>query len=912
MSTRLEIIVLGDPTSRPDRMGFAMEAVAILLALADAAPSDASALCRAGMILVRAKQSDRAISLFQRAVERQPGNATAWFLLGEAANASDELELSARAFRKVTELRPELSVGFANLGVVERRLGALSTAIRAQREAVRLEPGLAAHHAALGATLHQARMIEEALPVHRRHAILKPSDPSALFNAAISMPLLGAREVGLVLMRRAAVLDPSSAGIWVRVARLGRRIGRAEARFSGLRRALVLDPAEPEALAAWASDRAGDYPGQEIWRLRLLAVTPDNFTNVGRLAEALLRAGKASLAWRYLASRLERADMSDAIEAGLVEDLLPLLRRAATAAGCDTELHKQFGEARTAYERWMASTEIYDDAAIKIEASNWLDPPIISLILPVYEPPLVYLEAAIASVEAQSYPHWQLCIADDASPSPEIHRALEAAAARDPRIRLVLRRENGHISTASNSALDLADGPWVGFLDHDDLLAPHALHFVAQEIVANADLDLIYSDEDKINATGRRFDPHFKPGWNPDLLLSQNYICHFAVYRRGLVERVGRLRVGLEGSQDHDLALRVTENSTPDRIRHIARILYHWRAIEGSTSLSGETKPYVIEATCRALQDSYDRACAPVNVRVSEIGWHSRRAMPEPKPLVSVIMPTRDRLDMLRRAVDGVLQGTNYDHLELIIVDNGSVEPETVAYLKHLQATGGARVLPRPGPFNFSALSNDGAGAANGELLCFLNNDIEPLTPDWLYEMASHAVRPEIGVVGAKLLYPDGTVQHGGVILCGENVARHLYVGHPDASAGYWGRANQVQALSAVTGACMVVRRAAFEAVGGFDAEDLRIDFSDIDLCLRMAAAGWRTLWTPYARLTHHESASRGTFATVHKSAEWERERQVMRARWGSVLDEDPFYSPNFAYGPDDEPFSLAFPPRQS
>ena len=532
----------------------------------------------------------------------------------------------------------------------------------------------------------------------------------------------------------------------------------------------------------------------------------------------------------------------------------------------------------------------------------------ISVVMPVCDPAIEVLIGAIESVKQQSYQRWQLCIADDASTDPQIHRILDTAI-QDSRIVVARRTERGHISAASNTALTLASGELVCFLDHDDRLAPDALGAVAAMVEKFPDAGLIYSDEDKIDPDGVRFDPHFKPDWNQDLLLSQNYMCHLMSIRRSLVEAVGGFRIGLEGSQDHDLALRVVDTLRADQIHHIPRILYHWRAVPGSTALGVEAKPYAIEATRLALQSFHDRRATQAVVQVTPKGWRTTWPLPSPPPLVSVIVPTRDRAGLLRRCLDGLIDGTDYASMEIIIVDNGSEEADALELLEKAHETGTARVIRAPGPFNFSRLNNLASKTARGAMVCFLNNDVEPMTPTWLTEMVSHAVRPEIGVVGAKLLYPDHRVQHGGIILCGEHVARHLHVGLDEESGGYWGRAEAVQTLAAVTGACMVMRREVFHAIDGFD-EGFDVDFGDIDLCLRSGAAGFKTLWTPHAVMLHHESASRGTYFTPAKERRYEASRAAMVARWRQDLEHDPHYNPNLSIDPDDQPFELAFPPR--
>lgn len=543
------------------------------------------------------------------------------------------------------------------------------------------------------------------------------------------------------------------------------------------------------------------------------------------------------------------------------------------------------------------------------EAEDRSGAPLISVLMPVYNAPEIWLRRAIESVLAQSWPHWELCIADDASTEPHVRTVLEEYRQRDPRLKLVFRDRNGHISATSNSALELACGEFFALLDHDDELPPDALYWVAREIAAQPDAALIYSDEDKIGTDGERKDPYFKPDWNPDLFLSQNMVSHLGVYRTGLVRQIGGFRAGYEGSQDYDLALRVAEQARPGQIRHIPRVLYHWRTIAGSTSLDIGEKPYAADAALRAINDHFARCGIDAEAAGVHDGpgmYRVRYALPAELPRVSLIIPTRNGLDLLQRCIESIRTKTRYANYDILIVDNGSDDPATLAYLARLESEGAARILRDPRPFNYSALNNGAVREAGGELVGLLNNDLEVISPDWLDEMVSHALRPEIGAVGARLWYPDDTLQHGGVILVG-GVAAHAHRQVRKGNAGYGGRAALLQDFSAVTAACMVLRKEVFQRIGGFD-ENLAVTFNDVDLCLKIQALGYRNLWTPYAELYHHESATRGHDNTPDKRARFAAEIRLMQERWGELLRRDPAYSPNLTL--DREDFSLAWPPR--
>ncbi|OBV37644.1 glycosyltransferase family 2 protein [Janthinobacterium psychrotolerans] len=567
---------------------------------------------------------------------------------------------------------------------------------------------------------------------------------------------------------------------------------------------------------------------------------------------------------------------------------------------------------RNDYAEWVRRYGTLDDAQrtrLRAGLQGFALQPLISVVLPVFDPPLAFLEQAIESVRAQIYPHWELCIADDASTNPGVRELLERYRSQDSRIRVVYRARNGHIAASTNSALALARGEFVALFDHDDLLAEHALWWIAEAINRQPDVGLVYSDEDKVDAANRRFDPNFKPDLNPELLLAQNMVCHLGVYRTALVQELGGFREGFNGAQDHDLALRVIEQLAPQQVVHIPKVLYHWRAISGSTALDAGEKNYAAEAGRRAVREHLARKGVAAEVLAApEVPSMNRVRFtrPSPLPLVSILIPTRDRADLLGMCLDSLFARSSYASFEVIIVDNGSTEEATRQLFARLPPER-VRVLRDDRPFNFSALNNRAAAMARGSILCLMNNDIEILTPDWLEEMVSFAIRDEIGCVGARLWYPDGRLQHAGCILGVGGVASHAHRHVQRGHAGYFGRALLHQSFSAVTAACLVVRRDVFEQVGGME-EQLAVAFNDIDFCLKVRAAGYRNVWTPYAEMVHHESATRGDDHAPEKLARFSAEIAFMQQRWGAQLQNDPAYNPNLtAY---DEDFSYAWPPR--
>ena len=564
------------------------------------------------------------------------------------------------------------------------------------------------------------------------------------------------------------------------------------------------------------------------------------------------------------------------------------------------------------YAAWIRSFEppASTYATLAAQHAQWAYRPLVSIVMPVYDTPEDLLREAIESVQAQIYPHWELCIADDGSTEPHVRRSLAAVrAARRTDQSRAYREKNGDIAAASNMALELATGDFVALLDHDDLLHPLALHFVAEAIVRKPDAGLIYTDEDKIDERGQRFDPYFKCELNYELLLSQDMISHLGVYRRTLLSEIGGFREGFQGSQDYDLALRAVEKLGPEQVVHIPRVLYHWRAVADSTAPTVHEKPHAVEAARKTVVEHLARRGVSAEVMPApELPGMTRVrfAVPNPAPLVSIIIPTRDRADLLGQCIDSLLAQTRYANYEVIIVDNGSVEPATFSLFARLPKDR-IRILRDDSPFNYSALNNRAVKEAKGSLVCLMNNDIEITDGEWLGEMVSFAVQPEIGAVGARLWYPDGRLQHGGIIIGMGGVADHAHKFLAKGQSGYFGRAVLHQSFSAVTGACLVIRKEIYEEVNGLD-EQLSVAFNDVDFCLRVREAGYRNVWTPFAELVHHESATRGYVTTPERWQHLLKEREFMRARWQQALFHDPAYSPNLSL--NSESFDLAWPAR--
>lgn len=511
--------------------------------------------------------------------------------------------------------------------------------------------------------------------------------------------------------------------------------------------------------------------------------------------------------------------------------------------------------------------------------------PVISIVMPVYNAAEEHLVKAIASVKQQTYGRWELCICDDASTFLFIKPLLERYAKEDPRIRIKFRAKNGGIAKATNDALSLAQGGYVGFLDNDDELTPDALHEVAKALQEKK-YDLLYSDEDKLDAEGSRCEPFFKSDWSPDLLLSINYICHFGVYRRKLLTEIGGLREGFDGSQDYDLVLRFTEKTTD--IKHIPKILYHWRKISGSTAENIQFKPYAMDSAKKALQDALKRR--HIEGEVSDGLWAGsyrvkRRMTAE--PLVSIIIPSKDKKDVLENCLSSITAKTTYKNYEIIVVDNQSEMFETEQYLKDLAKNSKITVLRYNKPFNYAAMNNEAVKIAKGEILILLNNDTEVIAPDWIQVMLEHAQRPEVGAVGAKLLYPNNTLQHAGVIVGVGGIANCAFNRHNSRDHGYFGQVDVIRNYSAVTAACIMVRKTVYEEMNGLDEQNLAVTFNDVDFCLRLRQKGYLVVYTPYAALYHHESLSRGRDVDM-------KETRYMQQKYGDLMKSgDPYYNPN-------------------
>lgn len=573
---------------------------------------------------------------------------------------------------------------------------------------------------------------------------------------------------------------------------------------------------------------------------------------------------------------------------------------AENRAYCDFRTESNSASSQS-YQEWINNHEVVTASLALQNIKGFEHKPLISIIVPVYNPEKQLLIECIESVIKQSYDNWELCLADDKSPNKDVREVLEEYAAKDKRIKVVFREENGHISEASNSALEVATGEWSALLDHDDELHVHALYHVVEVLNQQPKTELIYSDEDKIDEDGVRSGPHFKADWNLDLLYSQNYVSHLGIYKTDIVNKIGGFRKGYEGSQDFDLLLRYSREIAQANIVHIPKVLYHWRMVEGSTALASEEKTYTTDAGIKALQDHFEALNKNVTVEkgaganMYKVNWQIAD-----EPLVSLIIPTYNGYDITKQAIDSILEKTTYQNYEILLVDNNSNDPIALEYFEELDKHEKITVLRYPYPFNYSAINNFAAKQAKGTIIGLVNNDVEVITPEWLTEMVSHAQREDVGCVGAMLYFENDTIQHAGVISGLGGVAGHSHKYFPRDHPGYFYRLKLVQNLSAVTAACLLVRKSVFDEVNGLNEEDLKVAFNDVDFCLKVQAAGYRNLWTPYAELYHYESISRGAEDNPEKVARFNKEVDYMKDTWSTDKKADPCYSPNLSLERED------------
>jgi GT2 family glycosyltransferase len=570
------------------------------------------------------------------------------------------------------------------------------------------------------------------------------------------------------------------------------------------------------------------------------------------------------------------------------------------AIGRDGRSSEKVRPLKDYYFLWVEQNEPHNDELEKQKQTTFPYEPKISLITPTYNTPKQFLIDMVKSVLNQTYTNWELCIADGTSQDDPLKNILEAYSKRDSRVKVKFLSENKGIAGNSNEALALATGDFIGFLDHDDTLAPFALFEVVKNVNENKELDYLYSDEDRLSEDGTmRYEPHFKPDWSPDLLRSTNYPTHFSVFRKELIARIGGLREGFEGSQDYDLILRGSEKAR--KIAHIPKVLYHWRVHDNSLARDALSKGWTYDAARKALQEHLERVNLQGKVEdTGLLGYYRVTYRLQKSPKLSIIIPNHEHADNLKRCVNSIIEKSSYQNFEMIIIENGSCETKTFALYEKLKKRDDVQIIEWNQPFNYAAVNNFAVNYARGEVLLFLNNDTQVINSDWLERMLEHAVRHDVGAVGAKLYYPDHTIQHAGIIvgLCG--VAGYCHKFFPGENSGYKGRLKIVQNFSAVTAACLMIRNEVFQEVGGFD-ERYSLAYNDVDLCLKIREKGYVIVWTPYAELYHDESKTRGYEDDPEKQGRFQQEKELFRQKWSGVLERgDPYYNPNLTLERED------------
>ncbi len=570
------------------------------------------------------------------------------------------------------------------------------------------------------------------------------------------------------------------------------------------------------------------------------------------------------------------------------------LRKQNKPKGFLSRLFGKESVAEGGYEAWFARHKVDKRTLRRQKHAAFAQKPLISIVIPLYCTPLPYLKELLESVRRQSYENWQLCLADG-SPDDKAKEFIEKHYGREKRIVYRKLEENGGISVNTNEAVALAAGEYLMLCDHDDTLEPDALYEIVKAI-NDTGADVLYTDEDKVSMDGRHyFDPNFKPDFNLFRLRENNYICHIFVVKKSLTDETGLLRSEFDGAQDFDFILRCCEKA--QKITHIPKVLYHWRCHMDSTAADPSSKAYAYEAGRKAVREHYQRLGIDAKVEMTERpGWYRSHVKVQGNPLISVIIPNKDHTDDLELCLFSMTRKSTYRNYEILIVENNSEKEETFEYYRKLpDRYPKARVLTWEKEFNYSAINNFAAKEAKGEYLLFLNNDVEILTPDWMEEMLQNCQQENVAAVGAKLYYPDDTIQHAGVVLGLGGIAGHIMCRASKEDPGYFGRMISVQEISAVTAACMMVKKSDFDAVGGLD-ETFQVAFNDIDLCMKFRAAGKKIIFTPYAELYHYESKSRGLEDTPEKQFRFDKEVKRFQEKWAQQLEMgDPYYSPNLS-----------------
>lgn len=561
--------------------------------------------------------------------------------------------------------------------------------------------------------------------------------------------------------------------------------------------------------------------------------------------------------------------------------------------GFYARLLERFEEREVEYQEWYEKNKPSEEELARQRKKKWKEPVTISVLVPAYRTPEAFFRQMIESVLNQTYPYLELCIADGSGENISVEKVVKEYQAKDQRVRYQRLEKNEGIAGNTNAAIRMATGDYLALFDHDDLLAPNALFEVASTIEKDK-ADVVYTDEDKVTSDLKEhFQPHFKPDFNPDLLCSNNYICHLFVVKRSLALKLGGQDPAYDGAQDYDFIFRCTEEA--EKIVHIAKILYHWRVHQASTADNPTSKMYAFDAGKRAIEAHLQRIGAKAEVsHTKDLGFYRVKYQVQGNPKVSIVIPNKDEKETLKKCLESIWQKTTYSNYEIILVENNSTTLEIRDYYQELDGKNGVRVVYWDKEFNYSAINNFGISYAKGEYILCLNNDITVISPEWMEELLANCQRPEVGIVGARLYYPDNTIQHAGIVLGMGGCAGSLFVGLARSRGGYLHKAALQQDLSAVTAACFMVKKEAFEKVGGFE-EKLAVAFNDVDFCLKVRHAGYLVVYDPYAELYHHESKTRGYENTEAKKRRFQEEIEYMRCHWMPDILRDPYYNENLS-----------------
>ena len=561
--------------------------------------------------------------------------------------------------------------------------------------------------------------------------------------------------------------------------------------------------------------------------------------------------------------------------------------------GFYARLLERFEEREVEYQEWYEKHKPSEEELARQRKKKWKDPVVISVLVPAYRTPEVFLKQMMESVLLQTYPYLELCIADGSGTDDSVEKVVKEYQKKDPRVRYRRLEKNEGIAGNTNAAIEMASGEYLALFDHDDLLSPNALFEVASAIEKEK-ADVIYTDEDKVTSDLKEhFQPHFKPDFNPDLLCANNYICHLFVVKRSLALKLGGQDPAYDGAQDYDFIFRCTENA--EKIVHVAKILYHWRVHQASTADNPSSKLYAFDAGKRAIEAHLARTGAKAEVsHTKDLGFYRVKYQVQGNPLVSIVIPNKDEKETLKKCLESIWKKNSYSNSEIILVENNSTTQEIRDYYKELDGKERVRVVYWDKEFNYSAINNFGISHAKGEYILCLNNDITVISPDWMEELLANCQRPEVGIVGARLYYPDNTIQHAGIVLGMGGCAGSLFVGLARSRGGYLHKAALQQDLSAVTAACFMVKKEVFEKAGGFE-EKLAVAFNDVDFCLKVRHAGYLVVYDPYAELYHHESKTRGYENTEAKKRRFQEEIEYMRCHWMPDILRDPYYNENLS-----------------